>query len=218
VQDLKGLGYEKGKPVGLVGVTELSEAQKKQLKEQQEMQQMYDMIMKHKRAMQEMQLMWEKAIQQHQHGYDSDEEVDSELGTWEHQLRRMEMDKTREPLPELKGAPGELGRDLGTRDGGAAHREWLPMDRNMGRGWDGIPIPGSVQGQAGAAWDSGGSASLPSPLPPRGTTAVDGAGFGIDRPAELTKEDDEYEAFRKRMMLAYRFRPNPLNNPRRPYY
>lgn len=45
--------------------------------------------------MQEMQMMWEKAIQQHQHGYDSDEEVDSELGTWEHQLRRMEMDKTR---------------------------------------------------------------------------------------------------------------------------
>lgn len=36
VQDLKGLGYEKGKPVGLVGVTELSDAQKKQLKEQQE--------------------------------------------------------------------------------------------------------------------------------------------------------------------------------------
>lgn len=59
------------------------------------MQQMYDMIMQHKRAMQDMQLLWEKALQQHQHGYDSDEEVDSELGTWEHQLRRMEMDKTR---------------------------------------------------------------------------------------------------------------------------
>lgn len=51
--------------------------------------------MKHKRAMQEMQLLWERALQQHQHGYDSDEEVDSELGTWEHRLRRMEMDKTR---------------------------------------------------------------------------------------------------------------------------
>ena len=60
-----------------------------------QMQQMYDMIMQHKRAMQDMQLLWEKALQQHQHGYDSDEEVDSELGTWEHQLRRMEMDKTR---------------------------------------------------------------------------------------------------------------------------
>ena len=60
-----------------------------------QMQQMSDMIMQHKRAMQDMQLLWEKALQQHQHGYDSDEEVDSELGTWEHQLRRMEMDKTR---------------------------------------------------------------------------------------------------------------------------
>lgn len=35
-QDLRGLGYKKGKPLGLVGVTELSEDQKKQLKEQQE--------------------------------------------------------------------------------------------------------------------------------------------------------------------------------------
>lgn len=44
----------------------------------------------------------------------------------------------------------------------------------------------------------------------RGVTAVDGAGFGVDRPAELKGNDDEYDAFRKRMMLAYRFRPNPL--------
>lgn len=44
----------------------------------------------------------------------------------------------------------------------------------------------------------------------RGQTPVNGAGLGIDRPAELTKTDDEYDAFRKRMMLAYRFRPNPL--------
>lgn len=44
----------------------------------------------------------------------------------------------------------------------------------------------------------------------RGQTAMNGAGLGIDRPAELTKSDDEYDAFRKRMMLAYRFRPNPL--------
>lgn len=87
VQDLKGLGYEKGKAVGLVGVTELSDAQKQQLKQQQEMQQMYDMITQHKRAMQDM---------RHQHGYHSHEEVDSELGTWEHQLQHMEMDKTRE--------------------------------------------------------------------------------------------------------------------------
>lgn len=72
-----------------------------------QMQQMYDMIMQHKRAMQDMQLLWEKALQQHQHGYDSDEEVDSELGTWEHQLRRMEMDKTRgEPKNTLQVGHG----------------------------------------------------------------------------------------------------------------
>ncbi|XP_039723917.1 SURP and G-patch domain-containing protein 1 [Pteropus medius] len=231
VQDLKGLGYEKGKPVGLVGVTELSDAQKKQLKEQQEMQQMYDMIMQHKRAMQDMQLLWEKALQQHQHGYDSDEEVDSELGTWEHQLRRMEMDKTREWAEQLtkmgRGKhfigdflpPDELEKFMETfkalKEGRepdySEYKEFKLTVENIGyqmlmkMGWkEGDGLGSEGQG-------------IKNPVN-KGTTTVDGAGFGIDRPAELSKEDDEYEAFRKRMMLAYRFRPNPLNNPRRPYY
>ena len=59
------------------------------------MQEMFDMIMKHKQAMQEMQVMWEKAVRDHQHEYDSDEEVDQDDGTWEHRLRQMEMEKTR---------------------------------------------------------------------------------------------------------------------------
>ncbi|NXK55834.1 SUGP1 protein, partial [Chauna torquata] len=223
VQDLKGLGYEKGKPVGLVGVTELSEAQKKQLKEQQEMQQMYDMIMKHKQAMQEMQMMWEKAIQQHQHGYDSDEEVDSELGTWEHQLRRMEMDKTREWAEQLtqmgRGKhfigdflpPDELEKFMETfkalKEGRepdySEYKEFKLTVENIG--YQMLMKMGWKEGE-GLGSDGQG---IKNPVS-KGTTAVDGAGFGIDRPAELTKEDDEYEAFRKRMMLAYRFRPNPL--------
>ncbi|NWI84807.1 SUGP1 protein, partial [Pitta sordida] len=231
VQDLKGLGYEKGKPVGLVGVTELSDAQKKQLKEQQEMQQMYDMIMKHKQAMQEMQMMWEKAIQQHQHGYDSDEEVDSELGTWEHQLRRMEMDKTREWAEQLtqmgRGKhfigdflpPDELEKFMETfkalKEGRepdySEYKEFKLTVENIG--YQMLMKMGWKEGE-GLGSDGQG---IKNPVS-RGTTAVDGAGFGIERPAELNKEDDEYEAFRKRMMLAYRFRPNPLNNPRRPYY
>ena len=36
------------------------------------------------------------------------------------------------------------------------------------------------------------------------------AGLGADRPGEIGAEDDEFDAYRKRMMLAYRFRPNPL--------
>lgn len=59
------------------------------------MQEMYDLIMKHKRAMADMQVMWEKAVREHQHEYDSDEEVDQRAGTWEHRLRKMEMEKTR---------------------------------------------------------------------------------------------------------------------------
>ncbi|KAM6217916.1 SURP and G-patch domain-containing protein 1 [Rhynchocyon petersi] len=231
VQDLKGLGYEKGKPVGLVGVTELSDAQKKQLKEQQEMQQMYDMIMQHKRAMQDMQLLWEKALQQHQHGYDSDEEVDSELGTWEHQLRRMEMDKTREWAEQLtkmgRGKhfigdflpPDELEKFMETfkalKEGRepdySEYKEFKLTVENIG--YQMLMKMGWKEGEGLGSEGQG----IKNPVS-KGTTAVDGAGFGIDRPAELSKEDDEYEAFRKRMMLAYRFRPNPLNNPRRPYY
>ncbi|KAG7488003.1 hypothetical protein MATL_G00029540 [Megalops atlanticus] len=230
-QELRGLGYKKGKPVGLVGVTELSEDQKKQLKEQQEMQEMFDMIMKHKRAMQEMQVMWEKAVRDHQHEYDSDEEVDAQDGTWEHRLRQMEMEKTREWAEQLtemgKGKhfigdflpPEELEKFMETfkalkegRDPDySEYKEFKLTVENIGfqmlmkMGWkEGDGLGSDGQG-------------IKNPVN-RGTTAVDGAGFGVDRPAELTGNDDEYDAFRKRMMLAYRFRPNPLNNPRRPYY
>ncbi|KAJ0011690.1 hypothetical protein NQD34_012665 [Periophthalmus magnuspinnatus] len=230
-QELKGLGYNKGKPLGLVGVTELSEDQKRQLKEQQEMQEMFDMIMKHKRAMADMQVMWEKAMREHQHEYDSDEEVDQSDGTWEHRLRKMEMEKTREwaeSLTEMgKGKhfigdflpPEELEKFMETfkalkegRDPDySEYKEFKLTVENLGfrmlmkMGWkEGEGLGSEGQG-------------IKAPVN-KGTVAVDGAGLGIDRPAELTKSDDEYDAFRKRMMLAYRFRPNPLNNPRRPYY
>ncbi|KAM9349626.1 SURP and G-patch domain-containing protein 1 [Symphorus nematophorus] len=230
-QELRGLGYKKGKPHGLVGVTELSEDQKRQLKEQQEMQEMYDMIMKHKRAMAEMQIMWEKAIRDHQHEYDSDEEVDQQAGTWEHRLRKMEMEKTREwaeSLTEMgKGKhfigdflpPEELEKFMETfkalkegRDPDySEYKEFKLTVENLGfrmlmkMGWkEGEGLGSEGQG-------------IKAPVN-KGITATNGAGFGVDRPAELTKSDDEYDAFRKRMMLAYRFRPNPLNNPRRPYY
>ncbi|KAJ0047404.1 hypothetical protein NL108_000468, partial [Boleophthalmus pectinirostris] len=222
-QELKGLGYNKGKPLGLVGVTELSEDQKKQLKEQQEMQEMFDMIMKHKRAMADMQVMWEKAMREHQHEYDSDEEVDQSDGTWEHQLRKMEMEKTREwaeSLTEMgKGKhfigdflpPEELEKFMETfkalkegRDPDySEYKEFKLTVENLGfrmlmkMGWkEGEGLGSEGQG-------------IKAPVN-KGTVAVDGAGLGIDRPAELTKSDDEYDAFRKRMMLAYRFRPNPL--------
>ena len=32
----------------------------------------------------------------------------------------------------------------------------------------------------------------------------------MEKPGELSTNDDEFDVYRKRMMLAYRFRPNPL--------
>ena len=47
---------------------------------------------------------------------------------------------------------------------------------------------------------------------------ADGAGVGVKETHEVAEGDNEFDQYRKRMMLAYRFRPNPLNNPRRSYY
>ncbi|KAI6668882.1 hypothetical protein NL676_003767 [Syzygium grande] len=43
-------------------------------------------------------------------------------------------------------------------------------------------------------------------------------GVGAHNPGEVKPEDDIYEQYKKRMMLGYRYRPNPLNNPRKAYY
>eukprot|EP00249_Psilotum_nudum_P020224 c27609_g1_i3 orf=448-1818(+) len=51
-----------------------------------------------------------------------------------------------------------------------------------------------------------------------GAVKLNNLGVGAEQPGEVTPEDDIYEQYKKRMMLGYRFRPNPLNNPRKAYY
>ncbi|XP_073025423.1 SURP and G-patch domain-containing protein 1-like protein [Primulina eburnea] len=51
-----------------------------------------------------------------------------------------------------------------------------------------------------------------------GDVKKDNLGVGAHAPGEVTAEDDIYEQYKKRMMLGYRHRPNPLNNPRKSYY
>ena len=48
---------------------------------------------------------------------------------------------------------------------------------------------------------------------PRGKQSFDQSGLGVVKPAEVKKSDSEFDLYRKRMMLAYRFRPNPLVSP-----
>ena len=49
-------------------------------------------------------------------------------------------------------------------------------------------------------------------------TTASGAGVGVLPGHVVEQGDDAFDQYRKRMQLAYRFRPNPLNNPRRDYY
>ncbi|KAK7323251.1 hypothetical protein VNO77_26716 [Canavalia gladiata] len=51
-----------------------------------------------------------------------------------------------------------------------------------------------------------------------GNVKKNNLGVGAQEPGEVTAEDDIYEQYKKRMMLGYRYRPNPLNNPRKAYY
>ena len=44
----------------------------------------------------------------------------------------------------------------------------------------------------------------------RGQKSGDKKGLGTMIPHDLKEGDDEFDAYRKRMMMAYRFRPNPL--------
>eukprot|EP00878_Enallax_costatus_P009432 GHUV01009857.1.p1 GENE.GHUV01009857.1~~GHUV01009857.1.p1 ORF type:complete len:379 (+),score=144.97 GHUV01009857.1:202-1338(+) len=51
-------------------------------------------------------------------------------------------------------------------------------------------------------------------------TAVkqDNLGLGAQAHGAVEETDDPFEQYRKRMMLGYKHRPNPLGNPRRAYY
>ncbi|KAL2536732.1 SURP and G-patch domain-containing protein 1-like protein [Forsythia ovata] len=51
-----------------------------------------------------------------------------------------------------------------------------------------------------------------------GDVKKDNLGVGAHNPGEVLPEDDIYEQYKKRMMLGYRHRPNPMNNPRKAYY
>jgi splicing factor 4 len=67
----------------------------------------------------------------------------------------------------------------------------------------------------GTGLGSGGTGiTVPIPTQQKNDTL----GIGANDPAESESGDDIYSLYRKRMMRAYRFRPNPLNNPRHQYY
>nr|CAI5854290.1 unnamed protein product [Callosobruchus analis] len=155
--------------------------------------------------------------------YDSDE--DTEGGTWEHKAREKEMIKTQIWAEELtKQAEGkhhigdflppeELKKFL-EKKGLKPGEEPAPQPDEFKIKEDNVGFRmlqklGWSEGEGLGA--SGAGIVDPIKAEPRENTQ----GLGLN---ENNEDEDEYESYRKRMMLAYRFRPNPLNNPRRPYY
>ncbi|XP_045215932.2 SR-related and CTD-associated factor 8-like [Mercenaria mercenaria] len=215
----------------MVGSDTMNAEQIEQIREQREINMMYELILAQKKA-QEAALMAELpgVKVKPKYEYDSDEETD-EIGTWEHKNRTAEMDATKEWAEALTEAgkgkhhigdflpPDELERFMETfkalKEGRTPdfsdYKDFKITCENIG--YQMLQKLGWQEGE-GLGPESQG---ILNPVN-KGNVSVDGRGIGIERPDGLSKEDDEFDAYRKRMMLAYRFRPNPLNNPRRPYY
>jgi len=202
----------------------LSDAQWRQCQDQIKMNVVFQLLQAKKKESEQLEAAGRVKFE-----YDSDEEVDEE-GTWEHKRRRQEMQKTRQKAEELTDRsadkhhigdflpPEEMqkfmekfnaiqeGRDPDFSD----YRQNELKSDNIGfrmlksMGW----TEGKGLGSQGAG--------ITQPINANGRS--NNHGLGIARPDGLQREDSEYDAYRKRMMLSYRFRPNPLNNPRRPYY
>lgn len=52
----------------------------------------------------------------------------------------------------------------------------------------------------------------------RETNAGVGGRDGARKPWDPEQGDDQFDLYKKKMMLSYRYRPNPLGNPRKDYY
>lgn len=220
----------------MVGSDTLSEDQIKQIRHQQEMNMMYELILA-KKKVEEAALIEEQMASMsaasfkkvNKYEYDSDEDVEG--GTWEHKNRNAEMEATRDWAEALTEAnkgkhfigdflpPDELERFMETfralKEGRepdlSDYKDFKLTCDNLG--YQMLQKLGWKEGEGLGSEGQG----IKNPVN-KGSVSVEGRGVGTERPAALEKDDDEFDAYRKRMMLAYRFRPNPLNNPRRPYY
>ncbi|XP_050303819.1 bromodomain-containing protein 4-like isoform X3 [Anthonomus grandis grandis] len=205
------------------GSTNLSDEDWKKAEENYKVHLLYQDMLKKREEVERLQ-----AQGKNKYEYDSDEETDG--GTWEHKLREKEMLATERWASALTEQaegkhhigdflpPEELKRFMeksnalkeGRQPSISDYKEFKIKEDNVG--FKMLQKLGWSEGQ-GLGQNNAGIVEPVNKGAPRENTQGLGLNLG-----EATEGEDEYDSYRKRMMLAYRFRPNPLNNPRRPYY
>ncbi|XP_011329466.1 SURP and G-patch domain-containing protein 1 isoform X2 [Ooceraea biroi] len=206
------------------GTLELSEEQWKKAEDHYKINLLYQNLLRKREEVKRL-----EAQGKHKYEYDSDEETEG--GTWEHKLRSAEMEATQMWAEELTAQaegkhhigdflpPDELKKFMeqynavkqGKEPDLSDYKEYKLKEDNIG-----FQMLQKLGWSEGQGLGSEGSGRI-EPVN-KATNRLDSAGLGSERPDGVSRDDDEFDAYRKRMMLAYRFRPNPLNNPRRPYY
>lgn len=205
------------------GTMELNEEEWKQCENNFKLNLLYQDMLKKRQEV-------EKLAQAGKNKYEYDSDEDISEGTWEHRLRAKEMTATQKWATELtKQAAGKhhigdflppeelkkfmekyLTAKTGKEPDISDYKEFKLKEDNVG--FKMLQKLGWSEGQGLGAEGSG----IVDPIN-KSNQVVQNLGLGAAS-EELSADDDEFDAYRKRMMLAYRFRPNPLNNPRRPYY
>eukprot|EP01068_Selenidium_serpulae_P014573 Selendium_serpulae@DN6113_c0_g1_i10.p1 len=141
-------------------------------------------------------------------------------GTWEHRKRGKEMVNTAQIsqiVNEINKNYQHVGNALPLEaldallnsEGGPTSCEPANVDQainNSNKGFKLLQKAGWTEGQ-GLGRDCSG---ITEPIVAKDIKVIEEA-------SSTSENSDEFAAYRKRMMLAYRFRPNPLNNPRRSY-
>ncbi|KAH8407266.1 hypothetical protein KR222_011793 [Zaprionus bogoriensis] len=198
------------------GSTQLSEEQWKQCEEHYKVNLLYQDMM---RKRQEIDRLARGG--KFKYEYDSDEDIEG--GTWEHKLRTAEMEATHLwanaltkqsegkhhigdflPPEELKKFMEQYEAKKNNRQPDLSdYKEYKLKEDNIG--FQMLQKLGWKEGQ-GLGQDGAGIVDPVNKAPQR-----DGnQGLGVGSVATPEDNDNEYDAYRKRMMLAYRFRPNPL--------
>jgi len=151
-------------------------------------------------------------------------------GTWEHRRRALEMVQTAELAETINSLHKEKTNvtsciplsvlEAFERSSAAVKAGKEPIEDVLGKqgpaldkankGYKMLMKAGWKEGEGLGAEAEG----ITAPIPTKAQTVI-GKTKGMT--CEPTANDDQFELFRKRMMLAYRYRSNPLNNPRRSY-